>query len=86
MVSFTLKVILHVAKNDSKCRNIAPLRPEKKDFACVLKLKSVCTFNFGFQKEMLKGFSGDKTHLGSAEKFLLSLVSIPGYVDVDVSS
>ena len=30
------------------------------------------------QREMLKGFSGDKTQLGSAEKFLLALVSIPG--------
>ncbi|XP_078369378.1 LOW QUALITY PROTEIN: inverted formin-2-like [Oculina patagonica] len=31
------------------------------------------------EREMLKGFSGDKTLLGSAEKFLLALVSIPGY-------
>lgn len=30
---------------------------------------------------MLKGFSGDKTQLGSAEKFLLAVVSIPGYVN-----
>lgn len=29
---------------------------------------------------MLKGFSGDKKQLGSAEKFLLALVTIPGYV------
>lgn len=28
---------------------------------------------------MLKGFSGDKKQLGSAEKFLLALVTIPGY-------
>lgn len=28
---------------------------------------------------MLKGFSGDKTQLGSAEKFLLAVISIPGY-------
>ena len=30
---------------------------------------------------MLKGFSGDKSKLGSAEKFLLAVVSIPGYVN-----
>ena len=28
---------------------------------------------------MLKGFSGDKKQLGSAEKFLLAVISIPGY-------
>ena len=30
MVSLTLKVILHVAKNDSKCREVAPLKSCKK--------------------------------------------------------
>ena len=39
----------------------------------------ICLCCVPFQREMLKGFSGDKTQLGSAEKFLLALVSIPGY-------
>ena len=32
-----------------------------------------------YQSEMLKGFSGDKSQLGNAEKFLLAVISVNGY-------
>ena len=38
MVSLTLKVILHVAENDSKYRDVAPLREELNSAAAIVAL------------------------------------------------
>ncbi|XP_068701516.1 inverted formin-2-like isoform X1 [Montipora foliosa] len=61
------EIVEMISKGDSKAFDVDVLK-------AFIKLLPDNT-----EREMLKGFTGDKTHLGSAEKFLLSVVSIPGY-------
>jgi hypothetical protein len=34
--------------------------------------------------EMLKSYDGDKSKLGNAEKFLLQILTVPGYINLNI--